>query len=133
MKRLLEGWLARDEKGSLFVAQNKPNNDCGYWCNMGEFMQLKDSDFPEVTFDNSPVKVSITIEDDKFNCKQAVLVDRPFSPAIGSLPCVVGCEKVYNGIAYDFVYIVKINGTTTLARKGDVIAQLENGEWCVIS
>lgn len=129
MKRTYEGWLARDERGELFLGQNMPNNDCGYWVNMGENMQLDDSDFPEVTFDNSPVKVSITIEDDKGNCKQAILVDRPFSPVIGALPCVIGCEKVND----DFVYIVKVNGTTTLARKGDVIAQLKNGEWCVLS
>lgn len=129
MKRIYEGWLARDERGELFLGQKMPNNDCGYWVNMGEFMQLKDSDFPEVTFEKSPVKVRITIEDAVENYKQKITVDKPFSPVIGALPCVLGCGKVKG----TFVYVVEVEGVTTLARQGDVIAQKENGDWCVLS
>lgn len=129
MKRVYEGWLARDERGELFLGQNMPNNDCGYWVNMGEYMQLKDSDFPEVTFEKSPVKVRITIEDAVENYKQKITVDKPFSPVIGALPCVLGCGKV-NGT---FVYLVEVEGITTIARQGDVIALKENGEWCVLT
>lgn len=129
MKRTYEGWLARDYRGDLFLGQNMPNNDCGYWVNMGECMQLKDSDFPEVTLDNSPVKVCITIEDAVENYMQKIEVDKPFSPVIGKLPCVIGCGKV-NGT---YAYIVDVDGVATLARQGDVIALKDNGEWCVLS
>lgn len=129
MKRIYEGWLARDENGSLFVGQYKPNNDCGYWCNMGENMQLKNSDFPEVKYEDSPVKVTMIIEKEVESYKQKIEVDKPFSPVIGALPCVLGCGKVKG----TFVYVVEVDGATQLARQGDVIAQMENGEWCVIS
>lgn len=62
MKRIYEGWLARDESGELCLGQCKPNSESGVWINMGEYMQLSDSDFPDVTFKNSPVKVRMTIE-----------------------------------------------------------------------
>lgn len=129
MKRTYEGWLARDERGELFLGQNMPNNDCGYWVNMGECMQLKDSDFPEVTFEKSPVKVRITIEDAVENYRQKITVKKSFSPVIGALPCVVGCCKVSGS----YVYLVEVEGAITIARHGEVIAQKENGEWCVQS
>lgn len=96
---------------------------------MGEYMQLSDSDFPDVTFKNSPVKVKMTIEVSDENYKQMVRCSKPFSAVIGALPCVRGCSNVDG----TFVYIVDIDGVTTLAREGDVIAQKKNGDWCVLS
>lgn len=92
-------------------------------------MRLADHDFPELTYEKSPVRVTMTIEDAVERFKLMVRVSKPFSSVIGALPCVLGCGKV-NG---NFVYIVDIDGVTTLAREGDVIAQKENGEWCVLS
>lgn len=129
MKRIYEGWLARDKCGSLYLGQNKPKYFCDCWCDMGEYMQLKDSDFPEVKYEDSPVKVTMIIEKEVVSYKQKIEVDKPFSPVIGALPCVLGCGKVKG----TFVYVVEVDGATQLARQGDVIAQMENGEWCVIS
>lgn len=92
-------------------------------------MRLADHDFPELTYEKSPVRVTMTIEDAVERFKLTVRVSKPFSAVIGDLPCVRGCCKV-NGT---FVYIVDIDGVTTLAREGDVIAQKENGDWCVLS
>ena len=130
MKRIYEGWLGRDIDGTLVCGQNKPRADAGVWIEYGEnIWVLRDSDFPELTFETSPVKVKMTIEYAVENYKQKITVDKPFSPIIGALPCVLGCGKVKG----TFVYMVEVGGTTTLARQGDVIAQKENGEWCVLS
>lgn len=129
MKRTYEGWLSRDASGELYFGQKKPIDNGGIWNDMGENMQLSDSDFPEITYESSPVRVTMTIEDAVERFKLMVRVSKPFSAVIGDLPCVRGCCKV-NGT---FVYIVDIDGVTTLAREGDVIAQKENGEWCVLS
>lgn len=129
MKRVYEGWLARDASGDLYFGQVKPVNNGGIWHDMGENMQLSDSDFTNVTFENSPVKVTMTIDDSVEKYRQKISVDRAFSPTIGCLPCVIGCSKVKG----TFVYIVEVEGTTTIARQGDVIALKENGEWCVLS
>ena len=129
MKRIYEGWLSRDEDDSLYLGQHEPTNQNGYWISMGEHMQLSDSDFPNVTFENSPVKVKMTIEVSDENYKQKITVDKPFSPVIGALPCVLGCGKVKG----TFVYVVEVGDSTTIARQGDVIAQKDNGEWCVLS
>ena len=129
MKRTYKGWLSRDASGDLYFGQEKPIDNGGIWHDMGENMQLSDSDFPNVTYENSPVKVTMTIDDSVEKYRQKITVDRAFSPTIGCLPCVIGCGKVKG----TFVYIVEVEGTTTIARQGDVIALKENGEWCVLS
>lgn len=129
MKRIYEGWLSRDASGELYFGQEKPIDNGGIWNDMGENMQLSDSDFPELTYEKSPVRVTMTIEDVVERFKQMVRVSKPFSAVIGALPCVRGCSNVDG----TFVYIVDIDGVTTLAREGDVIAQKENGDWCVLS
>lgn len=129
MKRIYEGWLSRDASGDLYFGQEKPIDNGGIWHDMGENMQLSDSDFPNVTYEKSPVKVTMTIDDSVEKYRQKITVDRAFSPTIGCLPCVIGCGKVKG----TFVYIVEVEGITTIARQGDVIALKENGEWCVLS
>ena len=113
----------------MYFGQKKPIDDGGIWNDMGENMQLMDSDFPEITYESSPVKVTMTIDDSVEKYRQKITVDRAFSPTIGCLPCVIGCGKVKG----TFVYIVEVEGITTIARQGDVIALKENGEWCVLS
>jgi len=63
MKRILEGWMARDEDVDLYIGQYKPKCEGGIWTNFGENMKLRDSDFPEVRFDNSPVHVELIIRE----------------------------------------------------------------------
>lgn len=130
MKRTYTGWLSRDWKGCLFLGQNKPNCDCGYWVNMGENMELSECDFPEVTFKNSPRKVSVTIEDADERYKEEYHVDGRLSQVIADLPCIVGTCKGYLNQHY---YIFQWQGFTTLVKEGDVIARRENGEWIVKS
>ena len=129
MKRTYKGWLSRDASGDLYFGQEKPIDFGGIWQNMGENMQLRESDFPGITYEKSPVKVTMTIDDSVEKYRQKITVDRAFSPTIGCLPCVIGCGKVKG----TFVYIVEVEGITTIARQGDVIALKENGEWCVLS
>ena len=130
MKRTYTGWLSRDGRGDLFLGQNKPNCDCGYWVNMGENIQLPDCDFQEVTFENSPQKVSVTIEDADERYKEEYHVDGRLSQVIADLPCIVGTCKDYLNQHY---YIFQWQGFTTLVKEGDVIARRENGEWIVRS
>ena len=128
MKRTYTGWLSRDGRGDLFLGQNKPNCDCGYWVNMGENIQLPDCDFQEVTFENSPQKVSVTIEDADERYKEEYHVDGRLSQVIADLPCIVGTCKDYLNQHY---YIFQWQGFTTLVKEGDIIALKENGEWIV--
>ena len=130
MKRTFTGWLSRDWKGCLFLGQNKPNCYCGNWVDMGEYMQLPERDFQEVTFENSPQKVSVTIEDADERYKEEYHVDGRISQVIADLPCIVGTCKGYLNQHY---YIFQWQGFTTLVKKGDVIARRENGEWIVRS
>ena len=130
MKRTYTGWLSRDGRGDLFLGQYKPNCDCGYWVNMGENIQLPDCDFPEVTFENSPQKVSVTIEDADERYKEEYHVDGRLSQVIADLPCIVGTCK---GCLNQHYYIFQWQGFTTLVKEGDVIALRENGGWIVKS
>ena len=130
MKRTYTGWLSRDGRGDLFLGQNKPNCDCGYWVNMGENIQLPDCDFQEVTFENSPQKVSVTIEDADERYKEEYHVDGRLSQVIADLPCIVGTCKDYLNQHY---YIFQWQEFTTLVKEGDVIARREDGEWIVRS
>lgn len=130
MKRTYTGWLSRDWRGCLYLGQNKPNCDCGYWVNMGENIQLPECDFPEVTFENSPQKVSVTIEDADERYKEEYHVDGRLSQVIADLPCIVGTCK---GFLNQHYYIFQHQGFTTLVKEGDIIALKENGEWIVRS
>lgn len=130
MKRTFTGWLSRDWKGCLFLGQNKPNCYCGNWVDMGEYMQLPGCDFQEVTFENSPQKVSVTIEDADERYKEEYHVDGRLSQIITDLPCIIGTCK---GFLNQHYYIFQHQGFTTLVKEGDIIALKENGEWIVRS
>ena len=130
MKRTYDGWLSRDEYGVLFISQCKPDKDGGYLINMGENMELGKSYFTEVTYDNSPVKATFTIEIADSRYKEEYHVDGRLSKVIADLPCIVGtCKGFFN----QHYYIFQWQGFTTLVKKGDVIARRENGEWIVRS
>lgn len=63
-------WLARDDDGALFLYGHKPQRVLyhGFW-NGEPYMMLPDDYYPEVTYENSPVRVesmNIVIEC-KFN------------------------------------------------------------------
>ena len=130
MKRTYTGWLSRDGRGDLFLGQCKPNCYCGHWVDMGEYMQLPERDFQEVTFENSPQKVSVTIEDADERYKEEYHVDGRLSKVIADLPCIVGTCKDYLNQHY---YLFQWQGFTTLVKEGDVIARREAGEWIVRS
>lgn len=126
MKRIYEGWLSKDESGDVYLAQNKPNCYSGIWHDMGENLQLGESDFPELTFENSPIKVKVTIERSEEDFKQEIEIGNNAN-AILSLPCVIGAAKGKNK---ELVFVVQdSNGYTSLARRGDWLIQHSDGEW----
>ena len=57
-------WIARDENGYLFLHRNKPHTVI--WCNTTmwtslDCWQLHTKDYPEVTFENSPMEVELKL------------------------------------------------------------------------
>lgn len=131
MKRIYEGWLSRDASGELYFGQEKPIDNGGIWNDMGENMQLRDSDFPEVRFDNSPVHVEMIIREYGTKVKQIISVDGN-ATAIMKIPCVIGCCKGKDGILY---YQVRDDdsGIISLAAPGDFIMEDLEGKWYVIA
>ena len=61
----IEGWVARDEDGELYLYLRKPKKVAGQWLTR-EFQlgfKLDGESFPEVKWsDDEPTKVKITIE-----------------------------------------------------------------------
>jgi hypothetical protein len=54
-------WIARNKSGALVLWFNKPvKQEEGYYSNDGFFV-LDSTQFPEVTFDNSPQQVEIKL------------------------------------------------------------------------
>ena len=63
----LEGWVARDEDGELYLYTEKPRKDGDLWnvdiINSSCLMELRSALFPEVQWsDDEPTRVSITIK-----------------------------------------------------------------------
>ena len=130
MKKSYNGWIARDANGDLYVGVKKPKDDGGIWIEFGNNMQMEESEFPGITYENSPQKVTITIEDADERYKEEYYVDGRISQVIADLPCIVGTCKGHLNQHY---YIFQWQGFTTLVKEGDVIARRENGEWIVRS
>lgn len=58
-------WVARDDDGSLWIYTTKPVKGGGMFsCSAtGDMFQIDDSVYPEITYDNSPVKVKLLFID----------------------------------------------------------------------
>lgn len=58
-------WVARDEDNSLWIYTTKPTKACGMFCcsAVGEMFQIDDSVYPEITYENSPIKVKLLFID----------------------------------------------------------------------
>lgn len=58
-------WVARDEDNSLWIYTTKPAKSCGmFHCSAaGDMFQIDDSVYPEITFENSPIKVKLLFID----------------------------------------------------------------------
>lgn len=59
----IKGWVARDSDGSLTLCKAKPQrymNDC--WVNAEEYFPLGSQIFPELTFEDEPIEVELTIK-----------------------------------------------------------------------
>lgn len=69
----IEAWVARnkhidvDSNTDLVLGKERPTFCHDMWCNMEEYYPLPKDALPEVTFENSPKKVKVTIdmEDEK--------------------------------------------------------------------
>ena len=61
----MKAWVARDKDGRLYIHSTKPylvnkQFDAPFWHNEDEnWFRCRDADFPNVTFENSPVEVEI--------------------------------------------------------------------------
>lgn len=58
-------WIARDKSGELWLYQSEPicrNEDESFYPTCFEDCRLCDEDFPEVTFENSPMEVELVIK-----------------------------------------------------------------------
>lgn len=63
-------YVARDEDGRLYLHPikpyliRKPLSKLAYWNNEDEnWMQLRETEFPELTFEDSPMEVRLMVED----------------------------------------------------------------------
>lgn len=59
-------WIARDKDGTLCLFREKPTLDVYYWFDnslgmAGCITELLKTDFPEVTFENSPREVELKL------------------------------------------------------------------------
>lgn len=59
---VIQGWAARDEDGNLFMYSTKPERFEAAW--IGEFanFSLRNYLFPDLTWDDDPQEVEITIK-----------------------------------------------------------------------
>ena len=59
-------YIARDRSGELWLYQSEPicrNEDGSFYPTCFEDCRLLDEDFPEVTFENSPMEVELKLID----------------------------------------------------------------------
>ena len=56
-KRIIEGWVMRDDNNEVGIYRDKPIDEDGYWDLTGDQYDL----FPDITPDMNPKKYKITI------------------------------------------------------------------------
>ena len=58
-------WVARDDDGTLWIYTAKPVKARGFFHagSVGEMFQINESAYPEITFENSPIKVKLLFID----------------------------------------------------------------------
>lgn len=63
--RLPSVWVARDEDGTLWIYDGKPREAFGmFHCgSIGDLLQIDGSAYPDITYENSPVKVKLMLID----------------------------------------------------------------------
>ena len=58
-------WIARDESGAIFIHRHKPEKrrygNAGIVWESTDYWQLYYRDYPEVTFENSPMEVGLKL------------------------------------------------------------------------
>lgn len=64
----INAWVARNKcvdnysNTNLVLGKERPTLHNGTWCSMEEYFPLPQDAFPNITFENSPKKVKVTIE-----------------------------------------------------------------------
>lgn len=61
----VEGWVARDCDGDLFIYRARPEREDDYWTASCEASVLPKDKFPSVTWESEPLDVTITIKPKK--------------------------------------------------------------------
>ena len=59
-------WIARDRNGNLFLHRDRPylSRLYGVW-DSDDYFRLEQKDFPEVTFENSPMEVELKLNENE--------------------------------------------------------------------
>lgn len=57
-------WIARDHDGSLYVYRKKPLHNGGktFIAQSSQWWRIDKNEYPEVTFENSPMEVELVIK-----------------------------------------------------------------------
>ena len=61
-------WIARDSNNTLWFhtlkpqLEHHPKRDLDYWVSRGDYYEVDQDFFPEVTFENSPMEVELVIK-----------------------------------------------------------------------
>jgi hypothetical protein len=56
-------WVARDDDDSLWLYNEKPQKAFGLFTSSGEMMSIDNSHYPEITYENSPIKIRLIFID----------------------------------------------------------------------
>lgn len=70
---IISGWVCRDKvcnkpfTSDLFLVLEKPTRvvEWGKWCDCGDYIELDSNLFPDLTWDDDPIKVKIIIKKKK--------------------------------------------------------------------
>lgn len=62
----IEGWVARDKRGYIFLSYGKPrrttNSSCNFWVRReGETYELPNTLFPSLRWEDEPIEVELPI------------------------------------------------------------------------
>lgn len=61
----IDGWVARDKCGDIFIYDNKPIRHTGYWHESAGFLELPQASFPSLTWESDPLEVTVTVKPKK--------------------------------------------------------------------
>ena len=61
----IDGWVARDKFGDIFIYGDKPIRYAGYWFGSTGDLKLPHTSFPSLTWESEPLEVTVTVKPKK--------------------------------------------------------------------